>query len=287
MRNMLLLFAPFVDGLKNKQPALSIHVPSAPMLEMRGGANFKLPVIPPKHMIMVYSGFYAWNGAFFPAPEAVDCSLIPDTDDYLAMENLGATSLGYALLVYMTAFACTIPIPKIVALASLPTAYVTYKNMLKGITTTMTDSQHHGPITTALLAASIGSIIFLPNDDKYSHYAVFLATFLGAQALIIGLVGQVSPIMGRKLAGWNPGPGISTKGNSTFARYAGLQFGWGALVIMTLQLEMVALHAILRAALLVNLFLVVDGISNRRGPNYNAIRLAIPLVTAITLWLHQ
>jgi hypothetical protein len=289
----LLLLSPAVDALKTKQPALSI--PSTAMLEMRGGANFKVPIIPPKHMITVYSGFYAWNGAFFPAPEAADRSLIPDTDDYLAMLNLGAMSIGYALLVYMTAFACTIPIPKIVAFSSLPTAYVTYQNMLKGVTTTMTDSHLHGPITTASLVASIGAIIFLP-DDKYNHYAVFLATFLGAQALITGLVGRVNPTLGRKLVGWNPGPVPSPKEKATFARHAALQVGWGALVIMILPLDMMALDAILRAVLLETLLILLDGIfwnpqvSNSNNNNYYYYyyaRIAIPLATAVTIWIHR
>ena len=299
---LLLLVPLIVHAYHEKPPLLQNHnsktntPKTCRLLRIRGGTRFTIPVvsIPPQHMIQMYSGWYAFQGACFPAPEAADRSLIPETDDYLVMEHVGALSVGYAALIYMTAFATTMSMPKLVAMASLPVALVTYKNMLNGITTIMTGSRYHGVMSTLTLVAPIVAIgLILPD---HSPYAVFLATFLGAQAFILGMVGRfLDPIMGRKLAGFHAGPVLSPKGHDMFARYTARQIAWGVLVFMTVPMELVATKVILVSALLETWFTVKElwlGKTSCKGgmthyPIMNWVSFGIPFLTVVAILLHK
>ncbi|CAB9510938.1 expressed unknown protein [Seminavis robusta] len=279
---LFLVVSPLVDALKTPSPVSGISALNVP----RGGG---LPSVKPQHMIKVFCGFYALNGALsFPAPEsAKDFALIEGTDDYVVFENLGAISLSYASLVYFLKFkGLSMAVPKMVALSSLPLAYVSYKNMLKGITHKMTGSNLHGPINTLFWVSCIYAILSSKVADP-----VLLAKVMALPPLAIGTISQFDQELARKIGGFNAGV-VSKKGKSIFVWYAALMAGWGALILMTLQLKLSAMDAIGRAAVLETLFMV-DCIWIRKwnigvAPDAsNYVFLGIPLLTAVTIFLNK
>ena len=267
-------------------PVLAFKAPtsSAALRVPRGGGQ-QFP-IPPKAMVKVFCCFYALNGiTSLPAPEsAKDFALKEGTADYVVFENLGAISLAYTSLVYLSAFSDR-SASNVVAFSSLPCAYVSYKNMLKGLTEKLSGSKAQGPATTAFFVAGIYCLL------KGKGNAAQVASALAALPLLIGLVSQVDLGLGMKLAGF--GNSVSgKKGEAIYVWFAALMAGYGALVLMRLHTSLSAMDAIARAAALETLFMI-DCIWIRKwnigvAPNAsNYVFLGIPLLTAITLFLRK
>lgn len=271
------LVASIVNGLKTP-------VATTAALQVRGGGvDMNFP-IKPNTMVKVFCGFYALNGALgMPAPEsAKDFALAEGTTDYVVFENLGAISLGYAALVYMAAFKNSVPTTKMVAWSSLPLAYVSYKNMLKGITGRMTGSPFRGPINTIFLLGCAYAILTGKGD------AEIIAKALAVPPLVIGAVSQLDHGIGRKLAGFGSDDAGET-GKAIFVWYAALMAGWGALALMMLRFGLSGMAAIGRAAILETIFMI-DCIWIRKwnidvAPAIsNYVFLGIPLLTAASIF---
>ena len=277
----LLFWSPTaVLGFKAPRTSSAALLTSVP----RGGGQ-QFP-IPPKAMVKVFCSLHALNGiTSFPAPEsAKPFALKEGTPDYVVFENLGAISLAYASLVYLTAFSYR-SASNIVALSSLPCAYVSYKNMLKGLTERLSGSKIQGPATTIFL---VGGIYCLLNGKGNTQQ---IATALAVLPLIIGLTSQVDLRLGMKLAGF--GNSVSgKKGEAIYVWYAAHMAGYGALALMRLHSSLSAMDTIARAAALETLFMI-DCIWIRKwnigvAPNAsNYVFLGIPLLTAITLFLRK
>lgn len=274
-----------LSNLLQCTPILGLKAPSqataTAMRVPRGGGGIP---IKPEHMVKVFCSFYALNGALsLPAPEAAkDFDLKEGAADYVVFENLGAVSLSYATMVYLSAFSHR-NAANIVALSALPCAYVSYKNTLKGLIAKMSGSKTQGPVGTALIAAGICCIL------KGKGNVEGIASALAIPPLLIGIVSQFDLGLGMKIAGF--GTSVSgKKGQAIYVWYAALMAGWGALALMRLQTNLSALDAIARAAVLETLFMV-DCMYIRKwnigvAPDAsNYVFLGIPLATAVVLLL--
>ena len=282
---VLWLCAPAVRGWKpptTQRTAVWVKVP-------RGGegGGTKLPILEPSTMVKIFCSFYALNGALsLPAPEsAKDFALQEGTSDYVVFENLGTVSLGYAALVYLTAFKTTMAAPKVIALSSLPCAYVSYKNMLKGLTAKLSGNKLQGPLMTAFMVACIWAIL---NDKGNAKH---IATALAIPPIVIGLVSQFNLGAGMQLSGFGTSSLSDKKGRAIYVWFAALMTGWGTLALLRLhQQPAEAMNAIALAAMVETAFMV-DCLFLRQwnvgvapaASNY--VFLGIPLVTAIVLWL--
>lgn len=252
-----------------------------PALRVRGGAT-----ITPKALAKVYAGFYGLNGiTAMPAPESAGdfgTELQECTTDYVIFENMGATSLGYAIMVYLaTTQEKTLATAKIVAYSGLPCTYVTYKNMLKGVSSKLSGARLPGLIQTIFMVACVYAIFAGKGDTQ------LIAEIFAVLPLLLGIVSVLNPEKGMQLAG--VGTATTKFGKAAFIWWTALLVGWGTMSLLLLSgrdaMESVGIIAVLETLFMIDCIWIRKWNEGVAPSASNYVFLGIPLLTAIGMIL--